>query len=197
MRKLIFCLLLALTTSGWCNTLLVLGDSISAGYGIRIEQGWVNLVKQRLPEIKVVNGSISGDTTGQGLARLPALLTEFKPSYVLIELGGNDGLRGHPITRMKQNLGAMINLCRKHDAQPILFAMRIPPNYGKRYTDQFAAVYPALAEEAGVPLVPFVFDKLLNSEGMIQEDGIHPTEAAQPIIAEHMLSSLQPILTAN
>lgn len=199
MRTLVFRLLLCLTSLGltsqaWSNTLLVLGDSISAGYGINVENGWVNLVKQRLDGIEVINGSISGDTTGLGLARLPSLLAEFQPSHVIIELGGNDGLQGHPLSRMKENLNAIIQLCREQQAQPILFSMRIPPNYGKRYTERFAEVYPTLAREADVPIIPFIFESLLTTEGMIQEDGIHPTEAAQPLIAEHFLVNVQPLL---
>ena len=127
-------------------TLLVLGDSISAGYGIDAGKGWVDLMQHQLgDEHRVINASISGDTTGGGLSRLDTLIDEHQPDFVLIELGGNDGLRGYPIPRMEQNLRAMIDLSRANDSQPILFGMQIPPNYGKRYSDQFANVFPKLA----------------------------------------------------
>ena len=111
-----------------------------------------------------------------------------------MELGGNDGLRGHPLSKMKANLQTMIDLCRKHNAQPILFAMRLPPNYGKRYSDTFAQVFPTLAEEQLIPLVPFQFEKLVLMEGMIQQDGIHPTEPAQPIIKQAVLTAFEKLL---
>ena len=137
-------------------TLLVLGDSISAGYGIDAGKGWVDLMQHQLgDEHRVINASISGDTTGGGLSRLDTLIDEHQPDFVLIELGGNDGLRGYPIPRMEQNLRAMIDLSRANDSQPILFGMQIPPNYGKRYSDQFASVFPKLAAEEQVPPVSY------------------------------------------
>jgi acyl-CoA thioesterase-1 len=192
-KLLIMLFLLAGNSSA--STLLVLGDSLSAGYGINPDNGWVNLLRADMePHLKIINASISGDTTGNGLARLPLLLEKFKPTHVLLELGGNDGLRGHPLARTKSNLQTMIDLCRAQDAQPILFAMRLPPNYGKRYTDRFARLFPALAEEQDIPLVPFQFEKLVLTEGMIQQDGIHPTELAQPIIKQAVLTEVRKIL---
>ncbi|MBT3671596.1 MAG: arylesterase, partial [Porticoccaceae bacterium] len=141
------CLFLVLGANTYGSTILVLGDSLSAGYGINPEKGWVNLLQKDLhPKHKIVNGSISGDTTGGGLERLPLLLEKFQPDFVVLELGGNDGLRGHPLSLMKSNLTTMIALCREQNAMPILFGMRIPPNYGRRYTLAFAAVYPSLAK---------------------------------------------------
>ena len=172
--------------------MLVLGDSISAGYGIDVEKGWVNLLKQKLSgDVSVINGSISGDTTEGGLSRLPALLESYQPDYVLIALGGNDGLRGYPLNLVRQNLKSMIELCRNHSAEPILLGMKIPANYGKRYTDEFAGLYPRVARESGTQLVPFSFESFFTQEGMIQSDGIHPTEAAQPIILNKVFEVLE------
>lgn len=207
MRKFLFCLVLllptsAISSSGYSTTLLILGDSLSAGYGIDIEKGWVHLLQQKLsPEHRIINGAVSGDTTGAGLARLPSLLQVYQPEYVLIELGGNDGLQGHPLSNMKKNLQTMIKLCRDHQAQPILLGMQIPPNYGKRYTAQFAAIYTTVAEENNVPFIPFIFDRFYLEDGMIQEDGIHPTELAQPLISEilfqHLKSIINPVYGAT
>ncbi|WP_461520445.1 arylesterase [Porticoccus sp.] len=191
-------ILMLLPLSGFSATLLVLGDSISAGYGIDRGKGWVELLQQQLgDDHQVINASISGDTTGGGLSRLKTLIKEHQPQFVLIELGGNDGLRGYPVHRMKQNLRAMIDLSRQGDVQPILFAMRIPPNYGKRYSDQFAAAYTELAEEENVLLLPFLFDDIATNGSLLQEDGIHPTEQAQPLITERAIKLLAPILNGD
>jgi|TARA_B110000879_G_scaffold208737_1_gene294949 acyl-CoA thioesterase-1 len=188
-------MLFLLSANSYASTFLIVGDSLSAGYGINPDNGWVNLLRMDLePEHQIINASISGDTTGNGLARLPVLLEKFKPEYVLLELGGNDGLRGHPLSRVKANLQTMIDLCREQNAQPILFAMRLPPNYGKRYTDTFASLFPTLAQEQNLPLVPFQFEKLVLTEGMIQQDGIHPTELAQPTIKQAVLVELKKLL---
>jgi len=179
-------------------TLLVLGDSISAGYGIDAGKGWVDLVQHQLgDEHRVINASISGDTTGGGLSRLDALIDEHQPDFVLIELGGNDGLRGYPIPRMEQNLRAMIDLSRANDSQPILFGMQIPPNYGKRYSDQFANVFPKLATQENVPLIAFMFEDIATDQALIQADGIHPTETAQPLITQRAMQLLLPLLNGE
>ena len=197
LRSFLFTLML-LPLSSFSATLLVLGDSISAGYGIDRGKGWVELLQQQLgDDHQVINASISGDTTGGGLSRLKTLVEEHQPQFVLIELGGNDGLRGYPVHRMKQNLRAMIDLSRQCDVQPILFAMRIPPNYGKRYSDQFAAAYTELAEEENVPLLPFLFNDIATDGNLLQEDGIHPTEQAQPLITERAIELLNPILNGD
>ena len=143
---------------------------------------------------EIINGSISGDTTGGGLARLPLLLTKFQPDYVILELGGNDGLRGQPLRLMKQNLSRMVDLCLDANAVPILFGMRIPPNYGRRYTDAFAKVYVQLSMEKRITLIPFQLEELAITEGMIQQDGLHPTEKAQPIIKDVVKVNISPLL---
>ena len=193
--KRLCCLFILLGANTYGSTLLVLGDSLSAGYGIDPANGWVNLLQDDLgDDHKVVNGSISGDTTGGGLARLPLLLEKFQPDFVILELGGNDGLRGQPLKLMKQNLASMIALCKDAKAVPILFGMRIPPNYGRRYTQAFAEVYDQLANESNTLLIPFQLDELAITEGMIQQDGLHPTEKAQPIITGVVKGSIQQLL---
>ena len=189
------CLFILLGANTYGSTLLVLGDSLSAGYGVNQGSGWVALLRNDLgDDHQVINGSISGDTTGGGLSRLPRLLKEYSPDYVLLELGGNDGLRGQPLSLMKGNLQAMIDLVRKAGAEPILFGMRLPPNYGRRYSDAFAAVYPQLAEAQKVLLIPFQLEELAVTEGMIQEDGLHPTALAQPSIKEVVREYIQPLM---
>ncbi|MDG0971820.1 MAG: arylesterase [Porticoccaceae bacterium] len=189
------CLFILLSANTYGSTLLVLGDSLSAGYGVNQESGWVALLKDDLDDRhRIINGSISGDTTGGGLNRLPLLLEKFSPNYVLLELGGNDGLRGQPVNLMKRNLLAMIELCRQAGAEPILFGMRLPPNYGRRYSDAFAAVYPEISDEQQVLLIPFQLEELAVTEGMIQADGLHPTALAQPIIKEIIKKYIQPLM---
>jgi len=193
--KRLCCLFILLGANTYGSTLLVLGDSLSAGYGIDPANGWVNLLQEDLSaNYKVVNGSISGDTTGGGLARLPLLLEKFQPNFVILELGGNDGLRGQPLKLMKKNLAAMIALCTDANAVPVLFGMRIPPNYGRRYTTAFADVYNQLADETNTLLIPFQLDELAVTEGMIQQDGLHPTEKAQPAIKAVVARVMQPLL---
>mgnify|MGYP000383020747 FL=1 len=189
------CLFMLLGANTYGSTLLVLGDSLSAGYGVNQENGWVALLRDDLGDgHQIINGSISGDTTGGGLNRLPLLLEKFSPDYVLLELGGNDGLRGQPLNLMQRNLLAMIELCRQAGAEPVLFGMRLPPNYGRRYSDAFAAVYPQLSEQEKVMLIPFQLEELAITEGMIQEDGLHPTTLAQPIIKDVIKGYLEPLM---
>ena len=189
------CLFMLLGANTYGSTLLVLGDSLSAGYGVNQENGWVALLRDDLGDgHQIINGSISGDTTGGGLNRLPLLLEKFSPDYVLLELGGNDGLRGQPLNLMQRNLLAMIELCRQAGAEPVLFGMRLPPNYGRRYSDAFAAVYPQLSEQEKVMLIPFQLEELAITEGMIQEDGLHPTTLAQPIIKDVIKGYMQPLM---
>ena len=193
--KRLCCLFILLGANTYGSTLLVLGDSLSAGYGIDPKNGWVNLLQDDLgDEHRVVNGSISGDTTGGGLARLPLLLEKFQPDFVILELGGNDGLRGQPLKLMKQNLASMIVLCKEASAVPVLFGMRIPPNYGRRYTMAFAAVYDQLADETDTLLIPFQLEDLAITEGMIQQDGLHPTEKAQPAIKAVVAQVIKPLV---
>ena len=192
------CLFILLGANTYGSTLLVLGDSLSAGYGINQGSGWVDLLRQDWKDRhQIINGSISGDTTGGGLNRLPLLLEKFSPDYVLLELGGNDGLRGQPLSLMKNNLLAMIKLCRDTGAEPILFGMRLPPNYGRRYSDAFAAVYPQLSAQEKVLLIPFQLEELAVTDGMIQQDGLHPTAKAQPIIKQVIKDYLQPLMESG
>lgn len=176
---------------------LVVGDSISAAFGLDTAQGWVALLQKRLDQqgrsIQVVNASISGDTSAGGLARLPALLAEHRPALVLIELGGNDGLRGTPLTQLQQNLAGMVAASQASGAQVLLLGMRLPPNYGKRYTEGFAGVYEQLATTHQVPLLPFFLEGVGGVPGLMQADGIHPTADAQP----RLLDNLWPLLEAR
>jgi acyl-CoA thioesterase I len=178
-------------------TVLVMGDSLSAGYGIKVEEGWVSLIQQELAkkqQAKIINASVSGETTSGGLTRLPALLSQHKPDIVILELGGNDGLRGQPIKTMKENLQTMIKLSQDSGAKVVLAGMQIPTNYGARYTTQFKESYSQLAEENKVVLIPFFLEGVAARSELIQNDGIHPTAAAQPIIAKNVLPVLLPLL---
>ncbi|NHW01358.1 arylesterase [Stutzerimonas degradans] len=180
------------------GTVLVVGDSISAAFGLETSQGWVHLLHQRLAEQarprSVVNASISGDTSAGGLARLPTLLAEHRPEVVILELGGNDGLRGQSPAQLKQNLAAMIEQSQQADAKVLLLGMRLPPNYGRRYTDAFAQVYHELADERDVALVPFVLEGVAGEPGMMQGDGVHPTASAQAQLLENVWPALAPLL---
>ncbi|VXC44408.1 arylesterase [Pseudomonas sp. 8O] len=180
------------------GTLLVVGDSISAAFGLDSRQGWVALLEKRLDEEgfehAVVNASISGDTSAGGAARLSALLAEHKPELVIIELGGNDGLRGQPPAQLQQNLASMIDKSQSAGANVLLLGMRLPPNYGTRYTTSFAQVFADLAEQKKVPLVPFFLEGVGGVPGMMQADGIHPTESAQALLLDNVWPTLKPLL---
>jgi acyl-CoA thioesterase-1 len=182
------------TTNLDVSSILVLGDSISAGYGMNVDDGWVNLMNQTLRQrelaYRMVNASISGETTVGGLKRLPGLLQEHAPSIVVIELGGNDGLRGYPTTKIMDNLLTMTDLVKAAGAQPIIITMRIPPNYGPRYTRAFEQVFADAAEQSKATLVPFLFEELAVDAQMMQDDGIHPTAKAQPLLVEGFLPYL-------
>jgi acyl-CoA thioesterase-1 len=177
--------------------LLVLGDSLSAAYGIEVQQGWVSLLEQRVAAKyphKVINASVSGETTGGGLARLPALLEQHKPELVIVELGGNDGLRGYPLNVMQQQLVDIIEKSRAAGATVVLVGMQIPPNYGPRYTNRFRDIYKELAEKFELPLVEFLLDGVATDAALMQRDGIHPTAAAQEKILDNVWPVLQPLL---
>lgn len=180
------------------GTVLVLGDSISAAFGLDIRQGWVSLLEQRLVaegfDYQVVNASVSGDTSAGGLARLPTLLTEHRPDVVIIELGGNDGLRGQLPVQLQQNLAAIVQQSQKAGAKVLILGMRLPPNYGERYTTAFAEVYPNVANETGAALVPFVLEGIGGVPSMVQGDGIHPTAEAQPRLLDNVWPLLKPLL---
>jgi acyl-CoA thioesterase-1 len=189
---------LAAPVSAAERSILILGDSISAAYGIAQSRGWVALLGERLkrerPDYIVANASVSGDTTGGGLARLPQALARSKPAIVVIELGGNDGLRGLPPAEMKRNLSAMIEQSRRAGARVLLVGMKIPPNYGPDYTGAFDAVYSDLARQHKVPLLPFLMEDFADRADLFQPDRIHPTEAAQPLMMERVWRALQPLL---
>jgi len=178
--------------------ILVLGDSISAGYGMNIEDGWVSLMNQTLIQResnwRLINASVSGETTTGGLYRLPELLQEHSPQIVVLELGGNDGLRGYPTNKILNNLLAMTELVLNAGAKPVIITMRIPPNYGPRYTRGFEAVFAEAAKQSGAALVPFLFEALAVSDDLMQDDGIHPTAKAQPILVEGFLPYLEPLM---
>lgn len=182
------------------RTLLVLGDSLSAGFGLEPGQGWVELLQDRLESkgygYRVVNASISGDTTTGGLGRLPRALKVHGPSIVVIELGGNDGLRGTPITVMRENLTKMIRLARDAGARVVLAGIQMPPNYGTRYTQEFAAVYPALAKGEKVALIDFILDGVALEKSLMQADGIHPNAAGQPRILDNAWPAIERELRA-
>jgi len=180
------------------KSILVLGDSVSAAYGLAQARGWVALLGERLkrerPDYSVVNASISGETTGGGAARLRAALDRHRPAVVIIELGGNDGLRGLPVAQMKKNLAAMIEQSQKAGARVLLVGMRVPPNYGPEYGGEFAAAFGELAKRYRVALVPFPFEGFDEKPGLFQPDRIHPTEAAQPLMLEQIWKKLRPLL---
>jgi acyl-CoA thioesterase I len=180
------------------QTIIVLGDSISAAYGVPTEQGWVSLLQSRLKinhkQYTVVNASISGDTTNEGLKRLPSLLERHQASFILIELGGNDGLRGYPLNSIKKNLEALIKQSKERNITPILLAMRIPPNYGKRYTSGFQKIYQDIAKESDITLVPFLMNDVATNPELMQKDGIHPTTLAQTVLLDAVWNTLKPLL---
>lgn len=180
------------------KTVLVVGDSLSAEYGISRGAGWVALLDQRLKDqnltASVVNASVSGETTSGGRTRLAALLSKHKPDIVIIELGANDGLRGLPVAAAEANLRAMVDASRKAGAQVLLVGMRMPPNYGRDYADKFFAMYGALSKDEKVPLAPFMLDGVAQKPQLFQPDHLHPLAEAHPIILGNIWPHLQPIL---
>ena len=178
--------------------ILVFGDSISAGYGIAPESGWVNLLSSRLRQegygFRVVNASVSGETSTGGLARLPRALAAHHPRIVIIELGGNDGLRGLPLDNTRANLDAMIGLAAHHGRSVLLLGLRMPPNYGDRYTRGFADNYAVLAHAHRVPLVPFLLEGVADQPTLMQGDRLHPNERGQPVLLDNVWPVLKPLL---
>lgn len=177
----------------------MLGDSLSAAYGIRLEQGWVALLQERLRSAgyghRVVNASSSGETTGGALARLPRSLATHRPAVVVIELGGNDGLRGLPIADVRANFERLIRLSQEAGAKVLLIGMRIPPNYGPTYTRAFHELYGDLAARHRLPLVPFFLDGIALDDSLMQDDGLHPNQAAQPRLLDLAWPLLKPLLS--
>jgi len=200
-RSIVFLLVafFALPVLAGQQTLLVVGDSLSAAYGVPSETAWVQLLSNRLQSNglsnwSVVNASISGETTDGGVRRLPELLEKTNPSVVIIELGGNDGLRGFPPGVIKSNLATMVENIQDSGARAILVGMQIPPNYGQRYTQLFADIFPALSDSYNTALVPFFLDGIYDQENLMQGDGIHPTAEAQPRLLDNVWPVLKPLL---
>jgi len=177
---------------------LIVGDSLSAGYGLTMTENWPRLLQERLAADgyphRVVNASISGDTTSGGLARLPRALERTTPSIVVIALGGNDGLRALPVAEIRRNLARMIQLSSDAGAEVVLAGIHIPPNYGPAYTSDFHEVFHELAQEYGTGLIPFILEGVALQPGLMQADGIHPTAQAQPVIVENVWPALEPLL---
>jgi len=178
--------------------ILVVGDSLSAGFGMDLEKSWPRLLQKRLDDnghrYRVINSSITGDTTQGGLARLPRLLSRYRPAVVIIEMGGNDGLRGLGIPVTTGNLSSMIEQSQAAGAEVILAGIRLPPNYGATYTERFYAMYTDLRDRYGVSLVPFLLEGVALEPGLMQEDGIHPNAAAQPRLLDNIWPLLAPAL---
>ncbi|WP_296654598.1 arylesterase [Paraburkholderia sp.] len=181
--------------------IVVLGDSLSAEYGLPRDTGWVALMRERLAnkriDYTVANASISGDTTSGGLARLPLVMQRLKPSIVIVELGANDALRGVPLATTESNLRAIIAQIRKGNAKPMLVGMYVPPNYGLDYTQQFHGLYGRLSKELHVPLVPFLLAGLTDKPELFQSDQIHPTQQAQPLLLDNVWPTLKPLLAGG
>jgi acyl-CoA thioesterase-1 len=200
-RLLVLLVLIAASVSANAEApvILVFGDSISAGHGLaRVEQGWVALLQTRLKEqeygYQVVNASVSGETTAGGLARLPRALMLHHPKIVILELGGNDGLRALPLAQMRANLVRMIDLSTAAGAKVLLLGMRMPPNYGPDFTQQFSSSYSEIARDKKLPLVPFLMNDIALSPNLMQADGIHPNELGQPQLLANVWPTLQPLL---
>jgi acyl-CoA thioesterase-1 len=191
-------LLLASPVASAAQTILVFGDSLSAGFGLAREQSWPALLDQRLKALgsgyRVVNASISGETTAGGLARLPAALESSKPAIVILALGANDGLRGLPASVMANNLAAMIRTARQHHANVLLCGMKLPPNYGPDYTAQFARAFSDVAKRERTPFLPFLLEPIATDHDAFQADNMHPVAAAEPKILQHVWAALKPLL---
>lgn len=199
-RVLLLCIVLFAPASYAANpaTILVLGDSLSAAYGLREQEGWVALLQAQLNteghRYRIANASISGETSAGGLSRLPGLLREHRPEIVMIELGANDGLRGLPIAQIRYNLAQAVQAAQASGAKVMLIGMRLPPNYGSQYTRQFSEVYQDVARRHGTPLLPFLLDGVDTQPWAMQSDGLHPTAQAQPRLAQNVWSVLQRLL---
>jgi acyl-CoA thioesterase I len=183
------------------RTILVFGDSLSAAYGIRPEQGWVALLEQRLQAqgygYQIVNASVSGETSSGGLQRLPRALQLHHPALVILELGANDALRGLPLSGTRENLATMVQLSQSAGARVLLVGLRIPPNYGPRYTQEFANIFPGLANQYHLPLVPFLLENVALDPERMQADGLHPNAQGEPPILDTLWPYLKPLLKKN
>jgi len=182
------------------TNILVFGDSLSAAYGLEPDEGWVTLLEERLEDdnypVTVANASVSGETTSGGVARLPAALQAHQPDLIILELGGNDGLRGLPVAQMRTNLQEMIELSLGNGAEVLLVGIQIPPNYGPRYTEPFYAQYQELAEAYDLALLPFLLEGIADNPDLMQNDGVHPVADAQSMIVDNIWPVLAPLLPA-
>jgi acyl-CoA thioesterase-1 len=191
-------LLFANFTSASASTLLVMGDSLSAAYNLRQEAGWVSLLENQLskpnPEIRVVNASVSGETSQGGLSRFGQLLSEYKPSWIILELGANDALRGYPLEQTAKNLEKMIEQAHHSNAKVLLIGNKIPQNYGKRYTEMFFELYVKIANKYKLAYLPFMLEGVALNKTLMQDDGLHPNKDGQPLVLQNILTYLQPLL---
>ncbi len=201
MARLFGIWLLLLSSLAWAESLLVLGDSLSAAYGMPQQQGWVSLLQQRLNHegyrYQVINASISGETTHGGLARLDRQLKLHQPDLVIIELGANDGLRGTPLTVIEANLNRLVTQVKKAGARVLLLEMRLPPNYGPRYAEGFTRLFSQVAQQQQVPLLPFFMAPVVLEPGLMQDDGLHPNAQAQPVLLDQIWAQLQLLLNTR
>ena len=198
--KIILILFLNFSYSITADTkkLLILGDSISAGYGLKESENWVQLLETSLKlsgiEFKIINSSISGDTTIGGLSRIKSDLRKYNPNYILVELGGNDALRGYPIDKIKSNLLKIIDASLAAGANPIIMQIRIPPNYGENYVTAFESIYSEIAADKNIPKMSFILEKVALDKSLMQMDGIHPNSKAQPFIAKQVEIEIKEII---
>ena len=198
LNRILLLLLLILPNMASAHIILIVGDSLSAAYGIPVDKGWVSLLQECLDTRsypwQIINASISGDTSANARARLPRALASHEPAVVLLALGGNDGLRGLSLAAMKSNLDAMISSVQEAGAQVLLIGVQLPPNYGPRYTEKFQAIYHELARERDIKLLPSLVDGIGTEQNLMQVDGIHPNAVAQPLIRDRVWEALVPLL---
>ena len=195
---LFLCVILLSMNSVSASTLLVMGDSLSAAYNLRQEVGWVSLLEKQLsqsnPEIKIVNASVSGETTQGGLSRFSPLLQQHKPRWIILELGANDALRGYPLAQTSKNIEKMIEEAQRSNTKVLLIGNQIPQNYGKRYTEMFFTLYEKIAKKYKVAYLPFMLEGIALNKSLMLEDGLHPNKDGQPFVLQNILPYLQPLL---
>ena len=198
---LFLCVILLSMNSVSASTLLVMGDSLSAAYNLRQEVGWVSLLEKQLsqsnPEIKIVNASVSGETTQGGLSRFSLLLQQYKPRWIILELGANDALRGYPLAQTSKNIEKMIEEAQRSNTKVLLIGNQIPQNYGKRYTEMFFTLYEKIAKKYKVAYLPFMLEGIALNKSLMLEDGLHPNKDGQPFVLQNILPYLQPLLIEN
>lgn len=192
--------LLFLSAISQAQSILIVGDSISAGFGINPEESWVTLLDEKLQtenyQYRVINASISGDTTTNGLTRLPLLLEKHQPDITIIELGGNDGLRATPPLKIAENIAKMIELTKAANSQVLLVGIQLPPNYGEAYLERFLAIYPDLGEKYQITVLPSIVERVGGNPELMQSDGIHPNRAGQPLMLDAVWEKLEPLINS-